>query len=73
MDNNAYMIEVKNSFDGRLIMDNETGLPVTSKSNKLDHGFGLVNIRKIAAKYHGDLTLEQEDGEVCLTVLLMVN
>ena len=54
-------------------MDEETGLPLTSKSNKRDHGFGLVNIRKIAAKYHGDLTLEQEDGEVCLTVLLMVN
>ena len=73
MDNNAYMIEVKNRFDGRLIMDDETGLPATSKSNKRDHGFGLINIRKIAAKYHGDLTLEQEDGEVCLTVLSMVN
>ena len=72
MDNNAYMIEVRNSFGGTLIMDEETGLPLTSKSNKQDHGFGLINIRKIAAKYHGDFMLEQEAGEVCLTVLMMV-
>ena len=72
MDNNAYMIEVRNSYGGTLIMDEETGLPLTSKSNKQDHGFGLINIRKIAAKYHGDFMLEQEAGEVCLTVLMMV-
>ena len=72
MDNNTYLLEAKNSFDGRLVVDDESGLPLTSKDGSSGHGYGLINIRKIAAKYHGDLLLEQEGDEVTLTVLLMV-
>lgn len=69
--NNAYMIEVKNSFKGNLERDGENGLPITSKKEKECHGYGLPNIRRIAWKYSGDIDIELRDGEFCLCIMLM--
>ena len=69
--NNAYMIEVKNSFKGNLEWDGENGLPITSKKEKECHGYGLPNIRRIAWKYSGDIDIELRDGEFCLCIMLM--
>ena len=38
--NNAYMIEISNSFTGNLQWDEERGLPVTSKEKTDGHGYG---------------------------------
>ncbi len=70
--NNAYMIEVCNSFDGELQRDTESGLPVTSKEKADGHGYGLLNIRRVARKYSGDIAIDVKDGEFCLSVMLMM-
>lgn len=69
---NAYLIEIKNSFIGKLVIDEDTGLPETSKKNKQEHGYGLINIRKVAQKYHGDVAVQSENGRFILTVMLMI-
>ncbi len=70
--NNAYMLEVCNSFDGELQWDTESGLPVTSKEKADGHGYGLLNIRRVARKYSGDIAIDVKDGEFCLSVMLMM-
>lgn len=70
--NNAYMIEIRNSFTGALRWDTETGLPVTSKEKAGGHGYGLCNIQRIARKYSGDIDIALEGGEFCLTVMLIL-
>lgn len=76
--NNAYMIEISNSFTGDLQWDEEQGLPVTSKEKTKNrgygqvHGYGLANIRKVARKYSGDIAIDLRAGEFCLSILLMM-
>lgn len=68
---NAFLIEIKNSVSEKRNIDEESGLPLTTKQGK-DHGFGLINIRKVARKYHGDIAIEQKEGEFGLIVMLIV-
>lgn len=76
--NNAYMIEVANSFNGTLQWDAESKLPVTSKEKEdgrgygQAHGYGLANIRRVAGKYSGDIDIVLKDGEFHLTIMLML-
>ncbi len=69
---NAYMLEVTNCISKSVEINNETGLPETTKKDKGSHGFGLVNIRKVAQRYLGDIDISQGDGNFTLTVMLMV-
>lgn len=68
---NVYMLEVKNCINKRVEIDDETGLPETTKIDKSSHGFGLANIRKVAQKYYGDIDISQNDNQFILTVMLM--
>lgn len=70
--NNAYMIEISNSFTGELQWDAGKELPVTSKKKAEGHGYGLVNIRRVARKYSGDIDIALQDGAFCLSILLML-
>ena len=70
--NNAYMIEISNSFTGTLRWDVECGLPITSKSSSDGHGYGLHNIQKVAKKYFGDIDIVLKDGEFMLSIMLML-
>ena len=70
--NNAYLIQVKNSFAGELILDPQTGLPETSKGDKESHGYGLMNMKRITEKYYGTIQLEQHEDMVIFTALLMI-
>ena len=70
--NNAYMIEITNSFTGDLQWDPESGLPVPSKRNAQGHGYGLSNIRRVACKYAGDIAIDIKGGNFCLSVMLMM-
>lgn len=69
--NNAYMIEINNTFAGELRWDEEREIPVTSKKKKDAHGYGLANIRRVVEKYSGAMEIELKDGMFCLTVMLM--
>ncbi|MBQ8247277.1 MAG: GHKL domain-containing protein [Lachnospiraceae bacterium] len=68
---NAYMMEVINCISKSVEIDNETGLPETTKNDKGSHGYGLTNIRKVARKYQGDLEISQNKNIFTLTVMLM--
>lgn len=68
---NAYMIEASNTFAGNLRWDSQSGLPLTGKKKKDGHGYGLLNIRKVAGKYAGDIDIVQKNGEFRLCVMLM--
>lgn len=69
---NAYMVEVKNSISKQVEIDDETGLPETTKKDRSSHGFGLANIRKVAQKYYGDIDISQEEKRFILTVMMLV-
>lgn len=69
---NAYVIEVENSFHGTLKWDIETGLPLTTKVNTSGHGFGLGNIQRIAQNYYGTLDTDWTKERFRLRVLLQI-
>ena len=70
--NNAYLIQVKNSFAGKLMLDSQTELPETSKDDKESHGYGLMNMKRITEKYYGTIQLEQRGDMLIFTALLMI-
>ena len=74
MKGTLYFIEIENVFDGQVTFDKDTGLPVTSKTDKHLHGIGMSNIQKCARKYMGDVDIEiYNKGErqmFCLTVMM---
>lgn len=68
---NAYMIEIKNRYSGSLRRNADTGLFDSTKSEK-GHGYGLINIGKVARSYQGDIDIALEDGWFVLSVMLMM-
>ena len=68
--NSIFMITIKNSFGGQLNFG-DSDLPETTKSGR-EHGIGLNNIRRVARMYMGDISLEQGNEEVILSIMLQV-
>ncbi len=66
---NMYLIEMKNSYSGELVIDTTTGLPKRNIPSDR-HGIGLMNVQRIAQKYGGDVMMEQKDGEVVFSIIL---
>ena len=64
------MIQVQNYYSERLHF--EDGLPVTTKKNKRDHGYGMKSIRYTAEKYNGAVTVRAENHIFMLQILLPV-
>ena len=65
-----FLIEVKNSFVGKVVFGQD-GLPVTTKQEDAPmHGIGLANVRREAEKYMGELELKAVQQEFSATVLL---
>lgn len=69
--NNAYIVEIYNSFTGNLKWNAKNALPITSKEKQEAHGYGLPSIRGIAGKYAGDIDITVKDEEFCLCIMLM--
>ena len=69
-----FFVEVENDFAGTLLREDEESLPATTKEDRSLHGLGLMNIRRCAQKYRGDLDIEtaEEEGRkrFRLTVML---
>ena len=38
---NMFFIEIENSFDGAILLDKDSGFPITTKEDKEVHGIGL--------------------------------
>ena len=69
-----FFIEAANDFTGELLWDDTGEFPVTSKPDKATHGMGLMNIRRCAQKYKGEINIQttEENGQkrFLLTVML---
>lgn len=68
--NSIFMITIKNSFGGHLNFG-DSDLPETTKSGR-EHGMGLNNIRRVARRYMGDISLEQGNEEVILSIMMQI-
>ena len=74
--NRFFLISVKNSFEGEVVFDKSTNLPVSTKAPESLgglaplHGIGLSNVRCEAAKYLGNVDIKVKKNEFSVTVLL---
>ena len=66
--NDILTIQEENYFDGELRF--EDGLPVTTKSDKNYHGFGVRSLKMIVKKYGGELTAHVSNGVFHLNIIL---
>ncbi|MBQ8159426.1 MAG: sensor histidine kinase [Clostridia bacterium] len=64
------VIEEENYYEGELLFSG--GLPVTSKQDKANHGFGVQSIRMLTDKYEGDLQMDSSDSLFRLSILLPI-
>lgn len=67
---NFLLIECENYFSGKLVFDD--GLPVTTKEDTVNHGFGTHSIRMLTEKYGGSLKLSAQDDIFTLSILLPI-
>lgn len=65
---NLLMIQFQNYCNKRLKF--EEGLPVTTKQNKRNHGYGMKSMRHTAEKYNGTITVRTEDHIFTLQILI---
>ena len=74
MKGNLFFIEVENDFCGELVIDNETGLPISSKEDKRIHGLGVENIQRCAKKYMGDIdiSIHESGGQKRFNLTVMM-
>lgn len=68
--NNLFMIQIQNYYEKNLHFEN--GLPLTTKQNKRDHGFGLKSIRYTAEKYNGIITVQTDKQIFMLQILIPI-
>lgn len=66
--NNILVIQVQNYYETSLQF--EQGLPVTTKRDRQEHGYGMKSIRHIAEKYGGTITVDAKDQIFTLQILI---
>ena len=62
------MIQTNNYCEQKISI--KDGLPVTTKHDKNNHGFGLKSIKYTAEKYHGTLNVELNKNWIELKVII---
>ena len=65
------ILVVRNSYVGEL-QKGESGLPLTSKETKGEHGIGLRNVQEIIEKNGGIMEIQTEDHEFVVSILLQI-
>ena len=68
---NYISILVENYFDEELNFG-ENGLPMTTKKDTLNHGYGIKSIQYIVEKYNGRLTISHKDDMFSLYILFFI-
>ena len=63
-------ILVENRYEGNIQFQN--GLPLTSKKDVRNHGFGVKSIKNIAEKYGGSVRISAENGWFQVGILIPV-
>ena len=62
------IIQLENYYKGQLQF--RDGLPVTSKADREEHGFGMRSIRNLAEKYGGTISIDTENSIFLLSITL---
>ena len=62
------LVSIENYCDKEIVYD--SGLPVTTKTDKTVHGFGLKSINYIVRKYDGVVKIKNENKMFMLTMVL---
>lgn len=65
-----FLIEVKNPYEGKILLNPHSGLPDSTKDVHGLHGIGLSSVRREAQKYQGEIEIRTEDQEFYVTILL---
>lgn len=60
-------VRFENYYNGQLELSND--MPLTSKENKQNHGFGVKSIKSIADNYGAQFAIEHDDEVFALTLL----
>ena len=60
--------QIDNYYEGSLELAD--GLPVTTKEDKRNHGYGVKSIRAIVPKYDGELLIGTEGQVFSLQILI---
>lgn len=68
---NFVVIRFENYCDVDIVFNN--GLPETTKSDKLNHGYGLKSIKYTVKKYNGTMTVEYINNWFVIKILLPIN
>lgn len=69
--NDFSIIIIANSCDKNPQL-NDSGLPITTKSNKQLHGFGLKSVKKTIKKYNGDIAFYYDIAVKQFIVTIMI-
>ncbi len=65
---NMLSVHIENYYDGERLID-ENGLPKTTKSDEIYHGFGMLSMRTITEKYGGTLAFEADGNIFSLNIM----
>ena len=71
LDKGILFLHIYNSCRG--IGDGRSGFTETTKEDKLNHGIGLKNVRRIVEKYHGDIEFLYDNDSVETDVMMYIN
>ena len=66
---NVLVLTIRNTYASR--PDFRDGLPLTTKRDSQNHGYGLGNIQYVVEKYHGEMSCRIENQEFLLTLLFV--
>lgn len=69
---NMISVHIENYYDGEHII-NSAGLPQTTKSDNVYHGFGMLSMKTITEKYNGTLAFEAGENIFSLNLLFPAN
>jgi sensor histidine kinase YesM len=70
MKKSGVILKIANPVKEKVVIKNNS--IKTTKSDKLNHGLGIGNVKKAAADYGGTVTLSCTDSEFCIEIVLPV-
>lgn len=70
LDKGVLFLNICNSCRG--VAEGKRGILETTKSDKMNHGIGLKNVRRIVEKYHGDMEFLCENGSMEADIMIYV-
>lgn len=68
--NDFLRIRLENCYDEKLTFVD--GMPQTTKSDRINHGYGLKSIESTVKKYNGSVTIQAENGWFELRILIPI-